>query len=130
LKRRQRKRNCRKEGAMRKIVEITVLTLKRLQNYEQVVVRELKDAHKLQWMEMTLDRMEEFEVARRKVDRVIAAVGYASFLFRVQNGLSPARVLYGEQVLRNNLLDLLTELRIPVVMMEVSGQKNETANSG
>jgi hypothetical protein len=115
---------------MRKIVEITALTLKRLQNYQQVVDRELKNANKLQWMEMTLDRMQEYEAASKKSDRVGAAVGYASFLFRVQNGLTPPRVLYGEQVLRNNLLDLLTELRIPVVMMEIAEEKCETVNSG
>lgn len=114
---------------MRKIIEITALTLKRLQNCQQVVDKELQSAHKLQWMEMTLDRMQEYEVARQKADRVGAAVGYASFLFRVQNGLTPPRILYGEQVLRNNLLDLLSELRIPVVMIAVSEQKSETVNS-
>lgn len=114
---------------MRKIIEITPLSLKRLQNYQQVVEKELKSAHKLQWMEMTLDRMQEYEAAGKKADRVGAAVGYASFLFRVQNGLTPARILYGEQVLRNTLLDLLKELHIPVVMIAVSEQKPESVNS-
>jgi hypothetical protein len=80
-------------------------------------------------MEMTLDRMQEYEVARIKADHIGAAVGYASFLFRVQNGLTPARILYGEQVLRNTLLDLLNELHIPVVMIAVSEQKPESVNS-
>jgi hypothetical protein len=114
---------------MRQMIEITPMTLKRLQNYHQVVDNELKKAHKLQWMEMTLDRMKEYQEVLHRADHVGAAVGYASFLFRVQNGMTPARILYGEQVLRNTLLELMKMLRISVVMIAVTEEEPETANS-
>jgi hypothetical protein len=117
---------------MRKIIGITALTLKRLQNYQKVVDRELKNANKLQWTEMALDQRQEYEAACKKADRIDAAVGYAGFLFRVQNGLAPARIFYSEreQVLRNDLVDLLNELLIPVVMMKIAEEMPDTANSG
>lgn len=112
---------------MRKVIEITPLTLKRLQNYEQVVVNELKGAYKLQWMEMTLERMQEFQEVKQRADRIGAATAYASFLFRVQNSMTPDRMLYGEYFLRNGLLGLLDELKIPVVMVETPEEPSESS---
>lgn len=111
---------------MRKVIEITALTLKRLKNYEQVLVNEMKGAYKLQWMEMTLERMEQFQDIKQKADRIGAATAYAGFLYKVQNGLTPDRILYGEHFLRNGLLSLLKELQIPVVMVDTPEEPAET----
>ncbi|MEZ4600083.1 MAG: hypothetical protein R2940_09900 [Syntrophotaleaceae bacterium] len=112
---------------MKKYIEISTTTLKRLQNYQQVVENERRKAHKHQWMEMTLVRMEEYQQVQKKSDHANAVVGYASFIFRIQNGLTPPRTLYGEQILRNALVSLLEELEIPIKMIEVP--ETETVNS-
>jgi hypothetical protein len=114
---------------MRHIIEINPTTLKRLQNYQAVVENERKNAHKNQWMELTLERMQEYQVAHKKADHVNAVVGYASFLFRVQNGMSPPRALYGEQILRNALVELMAELHISIRMVEMPEPVPETMNS-
>ncbi|MGE4543183.1 MAG: hypothetical protein AB7D06_03635 [Pedobacter sp.] len=111
---------------MRRVVEITALTLKRLQNYRQVVDNELHHAHKRQWMEMTLESMQACEVAVKKSDRIGAAVGYASVQFRIQNGLTHDRSLYGEPLLVNGLVGLLRELCIPVVMIDTPERTPES----
>ncbi len=104
---------------MRRIVEITPVTLQRLRNYGRVAENKMKMAHKKQWMTMTLESMQEYQEALKYSDYAGAVVGYASFLFRVQNGMTPPRILYGEQLLRNTLVHLLKELHIPIVLVEV-----------
>jgi hypothetical protein len=113
---------------MKKYIEINTTILKRLQNYQQVVENERKKAYKNQWMEMTLVRMEEYQDVQKKSDHANAVVGYASFLFRVQNGMTLPRSLYGEQILRNALVSLMKELHIPIRMVEVP-EVVETVNS-
>jgi hypothetical protein len=114
---------------MGKIIEITALTLKRLENYHQVIDNELKDARKLQWTNMTLDHMQTCEVAVKKADHIGAAVGYANLLFKIQNGLISERALFGEQLLLNILVPLLNELRIPIVMIDAPEQTSESSLS-
>lgn len=109
---------------MRQIVEITPVTLRRLRNYGQVAESKTKMAHKKQWMTMTLESMQEYQEALKHSDRASAVVGYASFLFRVQNGMTPPRILYGEQMLRNILVHLLKELHIPIVLVEVPADEH------
>ena len=104
---------------MRQIVEITPVTLKRLQNYGRVAENKMKKAHKKQWMTMSMESMQEYEETLKYSDHAGAVVGYASFLFRVQNGMTPPRILYGEQLLRNTLVHLLRELHIPIVLVDV-----------
>lgn len=108
---------------MRRIVEITPLTLKRLKNYRQVAENKTKAAHKAQWMTMTVDSMSDYQDALKYSDHASAVVGYASFLFRVQNNMTPPRILYGEQLLRNSLVKLLNELHIPVTFVEVEEEE-------
>jgi hypothetical protein len=114
---------------MGKIIEITALTLKRLENYHQVIDNELKDARKLQWTNMTLDHMQTCDVAVKKADHIAAAVGYANLLFKIQNGLISERALFGEQLLLNILVPLLNELRIPIVMIDAPEQTSESSLS-
>jgi len=109
---------------VRQIVEITPVTLRRLRNYGQVAENKTKMAHRKQWMTMTLESMQEYQEALKHSDRASAVVGYASFLFRVQNGMMPPRILYGEQMLRNTLVHLLKELHIPIVLVEVPVDKH------
>lgn len=104
---------------MRQIVEITPLTLRRLRNYGQVAENKMKVAQKKQWMTMTHESMQEYQEALKYSDHASAVVGYASFLFRVQNGMTSPRILYGEQLLRNMLVHLLKELHIPIVLVDV-----------
>lgn len=110
---------------MRQIVEITPVTLKRLRNYRQVAENKKKMAHKKQWMTMTFDSMQEYEEARKHADHASAVVGYASFLFRVQNGMTPPRILYAEQLLRNALVELLKELHIPIVLVAAPAAEHD-----
>jgi len=109
---------------VRQIVEITPVTLRRLRNYGQVAENKMKVAHKKQWMTMTLESMKEYQDALKYSDRASAVVGYASFLFRVQNGMTPPRILYGEQLLRNTLVHLLKELHIPIVLVDVPADEH------
>lgn len=109
---------------MRQIVEITPVTLRRIRNYGQVAENTMKMAHKKQWMTMTLESMQEYQEALKYSDRASAVVGYASFLFRVQNGMTPPRILYGEQMLRNTLVHLLKELHIPIVLIAVPADQH------
>lgn len=111
---------------MRQIVEITPVTLRRLKNYGQVAENKMKVAHRKQWMTMTLESMQEYQEALKYSDYAAAVVGYASFLFRVQNGMMPPRILYGEQLLRNSLVHLLKELHIPIVLVDVVEEKHAT----
>lgn len=113
---------------MRQMLEITPLTLKRLRNYGQVVENSTKLAHKKQWMTMTLESMQEYQRVLKTSDHAAAVVGYASFLFRVQQGMAAPRALYGEQVLANSLVKLLTELQVPIVMIEVPEEEPEVLN--
>jgi len=110
---------------VRQIVEITPVTLKRLRNYQQVAENKMKMAHKKQWMTMTVDSMQEYQQALKHSDHASAVVGYASFLFRVQNGMTPPRILYGEQLLRNSLVSLMKELHIPIVLVKVPVVEHE-----
>ena len=113
------------EGVVvRQIVEITPVTLRRLRNYGQVAENKTKMAHKKQWMTMTLESMQEYQAFLKNSDRASAVVGYASFLFRVQNGMTTPRILYGEQRLRNTLVHLLKELHIPIVLVEVPADEH------
>ncbi|APG28832.1 hypothetical protein A7E78_13935 [Syntrophotalea acetylenivorans] len=111
---------------MRQIVEITPVTLRRIRNYGQVAENKTKMAHKKQWMSMTLENMQEYQETLKHSDNASAVVGYASFLFRVQNGMTPPRILYGEQLLRNTLVHLLKELHIPIVLVDVVEEEHET----
>lgn len=113
------------EGVVvRKIIEITPVTLRRLRNYGQVADNKTKIAHKKQWKAMTLESMQEYQELLKYSDRASAVVGYASFLFRVQNGMTPPRIIYGEQLLRNMLVHLLKELHIPIVLVEVPEEEH------
>lgn len=109
---------------MRKIVEITPVTLRRLRNYGQVAENKTKMVHKKQWMTMTLESMQDYQEVLKDSDFASGVVGYASLLFRMQNGLTPPRILYGEQLLRNNLVHLLKELHIPIVLVEVPADEH------
>ncbi len=102
---------------MVRIIEITPVTLKRLQNYRRVFDNEMEKAQKLQWMEMTLERMQAFETARERAEQVGAVATYAGFLFRVRTGAMAYRELYGEPLLANALVELLRELGIAVNMV-------------
>ena len=61
---------------MRRIVEITPVTLKRLRNYQQVAESKMKMAHKKQWMTMTHDSMQEYQAALKHSDHVSAVVTF------------------------------------------------------
>lgn len=106
---------------MGQLVEITPLTLKRMVNYQRVVDNAAQRAERVQWIEMTLERMQEFQAAHLKSDRIGAAVAYASFLFRVETGELDYRTLYGEPFLANLLLEVMGELNIPVNLVNVPG---------
>ena len=108
---------------MMRIIEITPLTLKRLLNYQRVVDNEARRAQKLQWIELTQDRMQEYQAARRKLDHVGAVAEYAGYLFRVQNGEMAHRTFYGEPFLVTALVEILDELRIPVKLVGVPGEE-------
>jgi len=104
---------------MGQLIEITPLTLKRLLNYLRIVDNETRRAEKLQWIEMTLDRMQEYQAARQKSDHLGAVAAYAGFLFRVETGIMDYRTLYGEPFLSNALVKVLGELNIPVNLVSV-----------
>jgi len=109
---------------MGQIIEITPLTLKRLLNYQRVVDNETQRAEKVQWIEMTLDRMQEYQAARQKSDHVGAVAAYAGFLFRVETGAMAYRTLYGEPFLMNALVEVLGELKIPVRLVSLPAEAN------
>ncbi len=94
------------------VIEITATTLKRLGNYESVVRKEHAEAQKLQWRVMTLEVMLAAENARSRASHVGAAVAYARYLHRIQNGQEHTRHLYGEPQLSQALVDLMKELSI------------------
>jgi hypothetical protein len=110
-------------GSMGQIIEITPLTLKRLLNYQRVVDNETQRAEKIQWIEMTLNKMQEYQVARQKSDHVGAVAAYAGFLFQVETGRLAYRTLYGEPFLTNALVEVLGELKIPVNLVSVPGEE-------
>lgn len=99
---------------MGQLIEITPLTLRRLLNYQRVVDTATQKAEQAQWIEMTLERMLEYQASREKSDHVGAVAAYAGFLFRVETGVMDYRALYGEPFLANALLEILGELHIPV----------------
>jgi hypothetical protein len=107
---------------MGQLIEVTPLTLKRLQNYQRVVDNETQRAEKLQWIEMTLDRMRECQDARQKSDHIGAVAAYAGFLYRVETGATAYRPLYGEPFLMNALVEVLGELRVPVRLVDVPAE--------
>ncbi len=72
---------------------------------------------------MTLESMQEYQEALKPFDHVSAVVGYASFLFRVQNGMTPPIILYREQTLRATLVHMLKEFNISTVLVEVPEDK-------
>jgi hypothetical protein len=108
---------------MGQIIEITPLTLKRLLNYLRVVDNETQKAEKIQWIEMTLDRMQEYQAARQKSDHVGAVTAYAGFLFQVETRAMAYRPLYGEPFLNNALVEVLGELKIPVRLVSLPGEE-------
>lgn len=94
------------------VVEITEVTLKRLTNYESIVLKDHLEAEKLQWRVMILEVMQAAEKARSRASRVSAAVTYARYLHRLQTGKDHTRYIYGEPMLSRSLRDLMTELSI------------------
>lgn len=94
------------------VIEITETTLKRLANYEAIVLKDHLEAEKLQWRVMVLEVMQAAEKARSRASQVSAAVGYARYLHRLQNGQDHTRYIYGEPLLSRSLLDLMMELSI------------------
>lgn len=108
---------------MRKLIAITPLTLKRLLNYQRVVDNEAHRAEKAQWIEITLERMEEYQAARQRLDHVAAVAEYAGYLFRVESGEMAYRTFYGEPFLINALVEILDELRIPVKLISAAGEE-------
>jgi hypothetical protein len=108
---------------MGQLIEITPLTLKRLLNYQRIVDNETQRAEKIQWIEMTLERMQAFQASRMKSDHVGAVVAYAGFLFQVETGAMAYRYIYGEPFLSNALVEVLGELRIPVRLVNVPGEE-------
>lgn len=108
---------------MGQLIEITPLTLKRLLNYQRVAENETQRAEKFQWIEMTLDRMREYQTARQKSDHLGAVAAYAGFLFRVETGTMDYRTLYGEPFLANALVAVLGELNIPVRLIGVPDEQ-------
>lgn len=106
---------------MGRLVEITPLTLKRLLNYQRVVDNATQKAQQVQWIEMTLERMQEYQDARQRSDHLAAVTAYAGFLFQVETGVTDYRALYGEPFLANALLRVLGELNIPVNLVNAPG---------
>jgi len=107
---------------MGQLVEITPLTLKRLLNYQRVVDNATQKAQRIQWIEMTLERMQDYQNARQRSDHLAAVTAYAGFLFQVETGAINYRTLYGEPFLANALLGVLDELNIPVNLVNVPGE--------
>jgi len=94
------------------VIEITETTLKRLKNYEAVLLKERLEADKLQWRVMTCEVMQAAERARIRVREVSAVVAYARYLSRIQSGRDEPRSIYGEPLLSQALADLMQELTI------------------
>ena len=94
------------------VIEITEITLKRLDNYEAVLLKEFQEADKLQWRIMTCEVMQAAEQARRRAREVSAIVAYARYLSRIQSGRNDPRYIYGEPQLSQALADLMLELSI------------------
>lgn len=94
------------------MIEITDTTLKRLGNYEAVVLRRCQEVEKRQWRVMSLEVMQEAETARAEARSVAAAVAYARYLHGIQSGRRPQRSIYGEPLLSSSLAGLMQELQI------------------
>jgi len=104
-------RRDRDEGGMM-VVEITETTLKRLDNYASVLLKEQREAERFQWRVMTCEVMQAAEKARTRAREVSAIVAYARYLQRIQSGLDHPRYIYGEPQLSQALGALMTELSI------------------
>jgi len=94
------------------VIEITDLTLKRLDNYETVLSRAYQEADRLQWRVMTREVMQAAEQAGSRAREVSAVVAYARYLNRLQSGRDYPRSIYGEPLLSQALADLLETLSI------------------
>ena len=99
------------------VIEITDLTLKRLNNYEAVLSKESLEADKLQWRVMTREVMQAAELARTRAREISALVAYARYLNRIQSGRNYPRSIYGEPLLSQALADLLEKLSIERTMV-------------
>lgn len=94
------------------VIEITETTLKRLKNYEAVLLKEFQEADKLQWRVMTCEVMQAAEQTKARSRGVSAVVAYARYLYRIQSGRDEPRCIYGEPLLSQALADLMHELSI------------------
>jgi len=94
------------------VIEITETTLKRLKNYEAVLLKERLETDRLQWRVMTCEVMQSAERARTRAHEVSAVVAYACYLSRIQSGRDEPRSIYGEPLLSQALADLMHELSI------------------
>jgi len=99
------------------VIEITDLTLKRLDNYETVLSRAYQEADRLQWRVMTREVMQAADLARTRAREVSAVVAYARYLNRIQIGRDYPRSIYGEPLLCQALADLLEKLSIERTMV-------------
>lgn len=94
------------------VIEITETTLKRLDNYQVVLLKASQEADKLQWRVMTYEVLQAADEARTRAREIRAVVAYARYLYRIQSGLDSPRSIYGEPLLNQALIALLTELSI------------------
>lgn len=94
------------------VIEITEMTLKRLTNYESIVLKDHLEVEKLQWRVMILKVMQAAEKAKSRASQVSTAVTYARYLYRLQTGQDHTRYIYGEPLLSQSLVDLMKELSI------------------
>jgi len=98
-------------------VEITDTTLKRLSNYDSVVQKQCRDAEQLQWRVMTHEVMQAAKEAEARSRQIGSIVAYARYLHRIQRGQDSLRAIYGEPLLSQALVGLLTELSIEKKMV-------------
>jgi hypothetical protein len=104
---------------MNQTIEITMVTMKRLLNYQRVIDRQADTANRHRWQSMTTENMRRYECASQKARHLDAIVAYAGFLFRVQNNLISYTALHGEYLLHNGLVELMKELDIPIEIVAV-----------
>ena len=105
------------------IIEITQTTLKRLGNYRDVVQKKFMEADRRQWRVMTLEVMQDAEIAKDRASQVGAVCAYADYLHRLQTGQRSSLNIYGESQLCQGLSELLNELSIDLRMVSEGNLK-------
>jgi hypothetical protein len=102
-------------------IAISLITMKRLMNYQRVTENKARAANNRQWRKMTLETMHKAEETRQTAAHIGATVAYAGYLFRVQNKMSACLPSHCDGPLFNALVELMNTLDIPVEMIAVEG---------